>query len=132
MKQTTASRTRLIIYWITTAMLSFELILGALWDFNLVNAGYVPAVMKHLGYPPYFATLLGVWKLAGAAAVLAPRFTRLKEWAYAGAFFTFTGAAVSHFSVGDSTAAIIAPLVFATITTASWALRPASRRLSAI
>jgi hypothetical protein len=29
-------------------------------------------------------------------ALLAPRLPRLKEWAYAGAVFNYTGAAASH------------------------------------
>jgi hypothetical protein len=41
-------------------------------------------------------TILGFWKVIGATALLAPRFLRLKEWAYAGIFFNVTGAAASH------------------------------------
>ena len=52
--------------------------------------------MKHLGYPSYFLVLLGSWKVLGAVALLIPRHALLKEWAYAGAFFTYTGAIVSH------------------------------------
>ncbi|MCW3464839.1 DoxX family protein [Chitinophaga nivalis] len=128
---TAATRTRIIAYWITTAILTFELTLGAFWDFNLVNKGYVPAVMQHLGYPAYMAIIIGAWKLPAAIVVAAPRMLRLKEWAYAGAFFTFTGAAFSHVAAGDGIAAVIAPLVFAAITVASWALRPATRRMAA-
>ena len=43
----------------------------------------------------------GVWKALGAIAVLVPGFARLKEWAYAGIFFNVTGAAPSHWAVGD-------------------------------
>ena len=58
--------------------------------------------MSHLGYPAYFAVLLGVWKVLGGLAILAPRLPRLKEWAYAGMFFDLSGAAISHGSVGDT------------------------------
>ena len=57
--------------------------------------------MRQLGYPDYFAVILGVWKVLGGVAVLIPRCPRLKEWAYAGMFFDLSGASASHFSSGD-------------------------------
>jgi len=87
--------------------------------------------MSHLGYPVYFAALLGVWKILGGLAILAPRMPRLKEWAYAGMFFDLTGAAVSHGSVGDPPARILTPLAILVLVIASWALRPKSRVLRA-
>ena len=59
----------------------------------------VPATiegMEALGYPAYFVTIIGVWKVLGSVALLAPGFPRLKEWAYAGIFFNMTGACASH------------------------------------
>ena len=47
--------------------------------------------MTHLGYPTCFCVILGFWKVLGAA-VLAPRFPRLEEWAYAGTVHNSTGA----------------------------------------
>jgi uncharacterized membrane protein YphA (DoxX/SURF4 family) len=88
------------------------------------------STLQHLGYPLYFATLAGAWKILGALAIVAPGLPRLKEWAYAGFFFELTAAAFSHASVGDSAADIIAPLGFLALVAASWALRPASRRLA--
>ena len=88
--------------------------------------------MPVLGYPLYFFAILGFWKVLGAIAILAPRFPRLKEWAYAGIFFDLTGAAASVAAVGVyGTYAfhIIAPLVIAGLTVASWALRPQSRTI---
>jgi hypothetical protein len=67
--------------------------------------------------------------LLGAIAVVIPRFPRLKEWAYAGFFFDLTGAAATRAFVGDGAADIIAPLFFLALVVASWALRPASRKL---
>jgi DoxX-like family len=52
--------------------------------------------VAHLGYPTYFLVLLGSWKAVRAVALLVPRRPLLKEWSYAGAFFTYTGAIVSH------------------------------------
>jgi hypothetical protein len=62
--------------------------------------------------------------------ILAPRFPRVKEWAYAGAFFEFSGAVASHLLAGDSVEVWRVPLVYAAIVIVSWALRPADRRLS--
>jgi len=88
--------------------------------------------MAALGYPAYFVTILGAWKLLGGLALLAPRLPRLKEWAYAGIAFDLTGAAFSHAAVGHPAAKVIAPLVILGLAAASWALRPASRRLGSV
>jgi hypothetical protein len=89
----------------------------------------VPGIVA-LGYPDYFLTILGLWKVLAGLAILAPRLPRLKEWAYAGIAFDLTGAAFSHAAMGDSAAKIIVPLVLLGIAAASWALRPPSRTFS--
>jgi hypothetical protein len=81
--------------------------------------------MAELGYPAYFVTILGMWKVLGALAILAPRFPRLKEWAYAGIVFDLTGAVFSHVAAGQPVVKVIAPLVLLEIAATSWALRPA-------
>jgi hypothetical protein len=63
--------------------------------------------------------------------LLVPGFARLKEWAYAGAFFNYSGAVASHLFVGDRLSVWIWPLVFAVLTLVSWAVRPPDRRLVA-
>ena len=78
--------------------------------------------------PVYFLVILGVWKVLAAVAVLAPGLPRLKEWAYAGLVFNFTGAAASHLAVGDRADTLVAPMLFTGLTFASWALRPPARR----
>jgi uncharacterized membrane protein YphA (DoxX/SURF4 family) len=124
------SRTRLVAYWVATALIVLEMIVGGSWD--LLRTAYVRGLMDRLGYPEYMLTILGVWKLLGALAIVAPRFPRLKEWAYAGIFFDLTGAAVSHAICHDSAQKIVITLTLALIAIASWALRPASRRLGAV
>ncbi len=79
-------------------------------------------------YPRYLLLILGVWKVLGAAALLAPRLPRLKEWAYAGAVFNYTGAIASHLAVGDGAAAVAYPIVQRILVAASWVLRPPARR----
>jgi hypothetical protein len=85
--------------------------------------------VKHVCYPGYFSVILGVWKVLGAVAVLAPRFPRLKEWAYAGMFFNMMGAVVSHLAVGDPAVTLVAPIIFICLVAASWVLRPSARRV---
>ena len=87
------------------------------------------AQAAHLGYPAYFFTILGVWKLGAVIALVAPGLPRLKEWAYAGIFFNLTGAAASHAVVRDPLGNVMTPLIVLAIAMTSWALRPESRRL---
>ncbi len=61
--------------------------------------------------------------------IIVPRFPRLKEWAYAGCFFNYTGASASHLLAGDSVGRWLPPLLFSGFVIGSWALRPADRRL---
>jgi uncharacterized membrane protein YphA (DoxX/SURF4 family) len=116
-------------YWAATGVAALAFAAGGVAD--LSGAPDVVAVMTHLGYPAYFATILGSWKLVGALAVLVPGFPRLKEWAYAGMAFDLTGAAASHAVVGDGVVKVAIPLALVALVTASWALRPASRKLEA-
>lgn len=120
-------KTQRIGYWVTTSLLALALAAGGTADLLVVPA--VQEAMTTLGYPAYVATLIGAWKLLGAAAILAPGMPRLKEWAYAGIFFDLTGAAISHAAVADPASKIITPLVLLGLAIASWSLRPASRVL---
>lgn len=119
-----------VTYWTTTGLVAFAFLSGGLMD--LSGSPAVVADMQSLGYPAYVATILGVWKVLGAVALLAPRLPRLKEWAYAGIVFDLTGAAASHAFAGDPTAKIVTPLVILGLAAASWALRAESRRLGAL
>jgi uncharacterized membrane protein YphA (DoxX/SURF4 family) len=114
-------------YWTATTITAFAFITGG--AVYLYRVDETLAGMAELGYPAYFVTILGVWKLLGGLAILAPRLGRLKEWAYAGIAFDLTGAAFSHAAVGHAAGKLIAPLVVLAIAAASWALRPASRQL---
>jgi hypothetical protein len=120
-------RIRTITYWTCTIVVVFELVAGSVW--NLEQIEWIRVQLNHLGYPLYYTYITGVWQIGGAAAIMAPGFPRLKEWAYAGSFFTWSGAVASHLLAGDSLEAWLLPLVFAMFAIASWALRPADRRL---
>ena len=122
-----SSRYRGIVYWATTVIIGWELLLGGAWDVMRIPYVY-GMVVEDLGYPEYFLVILGAWKLLGGVVLLIPRFPRLKEWAYAGAFFNYTGAVASHVAVGDGVLVWWGPAGFAVILMVSWALRPSSRR----
>jgi hypothetical protein len=87
-----------IAYWAFTFIVALEMLAGGIWD--LLRIEYVRVVMAHLGYPMYLLTIIGVWKIPCAIVLFLPGFLRVKEWAYAGAFFDYTGAAASHLLVG--------------------------------
>lgn len=124
-------KTKLIAYWTLTALVAFAMLSGGAAQF--ARETETIQGLARLGYPIYFATILGFWKVMGGIALLIPRFPRLKEWAYAGVFFDLTGAAASHLAVGEygpSAFHVIVPLLIAAMAVGSWALRPESRRLS--
>src|SRR6266511_2823606 len=115
-----------VAYWIVTILVAAEGMLGGAWD--LLRIPYVREAIVHLGYPTYVLTILGVWKLLGAVAILVPRWPRVKEWAYAGMFFNYTGAVASLLAAGDGVQTVIYQLIVAVLVVVSWALRPVSRR----
>jgi uncharacterized membrane protein YphA (DoxX/SURF4 family) len=119
------TKPKTIAYWITTGLFAAAFLASG--GAELASAPAVVTAMRGLGYPPYFLTILGMWKVLGAGALLVPGLPRLKEWAYAGVFFDLTGAAASHALSGDPPGKIATPLVFLVVAAASWALRPPSR-----
>jgi hypothetical protein len=121
---------KLIWYWIITALLSFCIFFGGLaqtLQLQKTIEGFKP-----LGYPTYFISLIGVWKMLGVIAILIPGFKLLKEWAYAGIFFTMTGAVISHLASNDIKPQIIAPFLLAIFAVLSWYLRPANRKIISV
>src|SRR5438128_4446681 len=123
-----------IIYWISTIWLASGMLsTGTLQLFKVKAEGAVapPGVygITHLGYPIYFLTILGIWKILGVVAVLIPKFPLLKEWAYAGFFFAMSGAVFSHIASGDSMTQNVPALLLLTLTVISWYLRPADRNI---
>ncbi len=122
-----------IIYWISTGLLALAMLnSGAIQLLKIKAALYDVTAMTHLGYPIYFLTILGIWKILGVGALLIPKFPLLKEWAYAGFFFTLSGAAISHIAVGESASEWTISLFLLSMTIVSWYFRPADRKINFI
>jgi uncharacterized membrane protein YphA (DoxX/SURF4 family) len=117
-----------IIYWIATIWLSLGMVSTAI--VQLMHMDEVVQQMSKLGYPTYFLTIIGIWKILGVVAVLAPKFPLFKEWAYAGFFFLMTGAIASHVAVGDAATEFFGPSLLLILTIVSWYFRPADRKLT--
>ncbi len=116
-----------IIYWVATLWMSLGMV-----STGMVQILKVPTEVEFvtkLGYPEYFLTIIGVWKLLGVVAALVPKFPLVKEWAYAGFFFAMTGALYSHLVSGSSLGDTFPSILLLTLTLISWYFRPADRRL---
>jgi len=119
---------RRLVYAIATAI-AVAVSLGS-GVANLLRLDHIANDMARLGYPPYFMSVLGTWKVLGAIAIAAPRLSRAKEWAYAGMIFDLTGAAASRLAIADGIGAVLPPMVVALIVVVSWASRPPARMLA--
>jgi len=126
-----------IIYWIATLWLTLGMTsTGVVQLLKMEAEGAVapPGVygIKYLGYPVYFLTILGVWKILGVIAVLIPKFPLVKEWAYAGFFFVMSGAIFSHIAVGDPVNEMWPSALLLILTVISWYSRPPGRKILSI
>ena len=124
----TMEKRKLIIYWIFTALLSFGMLGSGIAQ--LVRFKNMTEILNHLGYPPYLMTILGVWKILAVIAILLPGFKLLKEWAYAGLFFTMTGAFISHMYMGDGLKEFIGSIMQTLFILLSWYFRPPGRKIN--
>lgn len=88
-----------VIYWIVTILFSLFMLFSGVSEIMQTEQG--KEVMKHLGYPVYVNTIIGVAKILGVIALLQWKFKTIKEWAYAGFTIDFIGAAASLYFAGD-------------------------------
>jgi len=122
-------KTKKIIYWVATGLLAIGMLQSGI--FAVLRAKQWVDMITTLGYPLYFLTILGAWKILGVIAILIPRFKLLKEWAYAGFFFAMTGAIASHLASGDyGVKGLIGPFFQLIFVVLSWYFRPASRKIA--
>ncbi len=122
------SKRNRIIYWIATIWLCLGMLSSGI--VQLIRMEGEVEMMTHLGYPMYFLTIIGVWKMLGVITMLLPRFPLLKEWAYAGFFFVASGAVISHLAMGDGAAEFFGPVLLLVLIVVSWYFRPANRKLA--
>lgn len=124
------SKRNKIIYWIFTLWMCLGMVSTGL--VQLLKRKEEVDMMVHLGYPIYFLTILGIWKMLGVIAALMPRTPLLKEWAYAGFFFAMSGAVISHIIVRDGFKDIFPAVLLLMLTVISWFFRPADRKLKSM
>ena len=122
------SKTKKVIYWIATIWLSLGMVSSAIVQLMRIPEG-VESVSR-LGYPSYLLSILGTWKLLGVLVILLPRLPILKEWAYAGFFFTASGALISHTVMRDPFSEAFPSMLLLILTMVSWYLRPPSRKVA--
>jgi len=116
-----------IIYWTSTILLALGMFSGGLMQ--ALKTKETAEGILHLGYPIYFLSVLGTWKVLGVIAILLPKRPLLKEWAYAGFFFAMTGASISHIIMRDSFVESIGSFIFILLIVLSWSFRPENRKL---
>ena len=122
-----AGKASKIIYWTATIWLALGMLSTGI--VQLLKTEEEVDMMTRLGYPVYFLTIIGVWKILGVVAVLIPKFPLLKEWAYAGFFIAMSCAVVSHLISGDEAKELFGPTLLLILTMVSWYFRPADRKL---
>ena len=117
-----------IIYWISTVWLALGMFSTGI--VQLFKVEEETRFILDLGYPVYFLTILGTWKILGVIGLLIPGFPLLKEWVYAGFFFAMSGAVFSHIAAGSATSEIFPSLLLLVLTVVSWYFRPVDRRIA--
>ena len=106
------------IFWVTTGIIViFDGVMPALtFQSEMAKEG-----IRHLGYPDYFNTLLTVFKVLGALALIIPAIPkRVKEWAYAGFAIDFISAFISVSVVEGIHGPTLYPVVFLVILVLSY------------
>ena len=116
-----------IIYWSATLFLSLGMLAGGVQQ--MLQIGGYNEIVTQLGYPLYFLSILGSWKILGVIAILVPKRPLLKEWAYAGFFFAMSGAAISHIVVEQSISETLPSAILLIVTVLSWYFRPGDRKI---
>jgi hypothetical protein len=119
-----------IIYWVATVWLALGM--ASTGMVQILRMEEETQKMKALGYPMYFLTIIGGWKLLGVVAILLPKYPLVKEWSYAGFFFVVTGAIFTHLAVGDKAVEYFGPALLLMLTVVSWYFRPGDRKLNLI
>ena len=118
--------TRKITYWLTTGLVAALSLLAAF--IYLSGSSQAVQGFAHVGYPQQLRVILGIAKLLGAIALVAPGLARVKEWAYAGFAFAWISAFVAHYLANDGAQAFM-PLVLLVLLVISYVTRPPGRSI---
>jgi uncharacterized membrane protein len=121
------TKTKKTIYWVSTIFLSIGMLAGGIQQ--MLQTGGYNEIVTQLGYPLYMLSIIGTWKIFGVISILVPKKPLLKEWAYAGFFFTMSGATISHFAVGQPITEAIPSIILLVVTATSWYFRPDDRKI---
>ena len=119
-----------IIYWAATIWMAVAFLIGGVAQ--LARVEQAVNSFDNLGFPHYFLSILGVWKILGVIAILLPKTPLLKEWAYAGFFFVITGAIITHITMGDPAIEIATRVFLLIIIIVSWFYRPQDKKINLV
>ena len=114
------TKTIKIVYWVVTILFVLFMLFSGVTE--ILQIEQAKEVMKHLGYPIYVNTIIGVAKILGALALLQWKFKTIKEWAYAGFTIDIIGAAASFHFNGDSIGTQLSPFIFLAVMFLSYFL----------
>lgn len=100
-----------ILFYSSTGLLTAFVLMGV--SNYVFKTDMVAGMFGALGFPAYIIYPMAIAKILGLIAIWSKKFSKLKEWAYAGFFFNFTLAIIAHVAVADghSTGAVIALLL---------------------
>ena len=93
------TKTTKIIYYIATGLLSVLMVMSA--GMYFFKNDEISLVVESIGFPAFILYPLGIAKVLGIVAIWTRKSEMLKEWAYAGFFFTFVLAIAAHVMVED-------------------------------
>lgn len=102
-----------ITYWVLLVLFCLMILGDAYGGLSHQQAGI--DALKQIGFPVYLLTFFGMLKVLGVIALLQNKFKAIKDWAFAGFFFNFLGAAWARASTNGGTFLVILPLVFVVI-----------------
>lgn len=97
-----------IIYWTSTAIVAAIMTMSGTMQLTAEEA---KKGLAAFGFPDYFRIELGIAKLLGVVALLAPVPRWTKEWAYAGFFIVLVSAMIAHY-IMESPAKALGPFPF--------------------
>ena len=109
-----------IIYWIVTILFSLAMLFSGFSE--VMQTEQAVEIMKHLGYPIYVNTIIGVAKVLGVIVILQWKFRTVKEWAYAGFTIDFIGAGASMYLAGDGILMALSTSIFLAVMFVSYFL----------